>query len=120
MFEIVINNKKSIYEQIIDGIKADIMSGTYPPGAKLPSVRDLSAQLTVNPNTIQKAYKELENQGWIYTASGLGCFVSEKERDIDEKQLANLYEELKHTISQLVFLGVTKDEIIQKIGGEKL
>lgn len=119
MFEIDIKTKKSIYEQVIDGIKADIMSGEYAPGAKLPSVRDLSSRLTVNPNTIQKAYKELEAQGWIFTASGLGCFVSEDERPRDERAVAALYEELGKIAEQLRFLGESENEIITKLGGAR-
>lgn len=117
MFEIDVKSRKSIYEQVVDGIKADIMAKNYAPGAKLPSVRDLSSKLTVNPNTIQKAYRELENQGWIYTVSGLGCFVSEEERPIDDRKLAELYDQLKGTLRELNFLGVSKDEIIETIMG---
>lgn len=117
MFEIDFKSRKSIYEQVIDGIKADIMACNYGPGVKLPSVRDLSAKLTVNPNTIQKAYRELENQGWIYTVSGLGCFVSEEERPKNEKELAALYDQLSETIKQLRYLGETEEVILEKIRG---
>lgn len=115
MFDIDIKSRKSIYEQIVDGIKNDIVSGFYVPGAKLPSVRDLSSRLTVNPNTIQKAYRELESQKWIYTVSGLGCFVSENERVKDESQIEELYYQIKCLLTQLKYLGEEKAEIEDRI-----
>ena len=116
MFEIDIKSRKSIYEQIIDGVKSDIVSGFYKPGSKLPSVRDLSSRLTVNPNTIQKAYRELDSQKWIYTVSGLGCFVCEEERPKDTLQIENLFSELSEIIKQLNYLGVGEPEIIDRTG----
>ena len=78
MFQLDLRGNKSIYEQIIDKFKEFIMRGTMKQGEKMPSVRELSKTLGVNPNTIQKAYRELERQGYIYTASGIGTFVADK------------------------------------------
>jgi len=125
MKEIDLKSKLSIYEQIVDGIKEDIVSGVLSVDCKLPSVRDLSARLTVNPNTIQKAYKELESQGWIYSVSGLGNFVSAAERSINPKQIEALYDEIKASVKQLRYLGVSEADItnrlneISKGGSEK-
>ena len=79
MFQPDLRSRKSIYAQIVDKLREEILSGVLKPDEKLPSVRDLSRMLTVNPNTIQKAYRELERQHYIYTASGLGTFVEKKE-----------------------------------------
>ena len=111
MKEIDLKSKKSIYEQIIDGIKEDIISGLLVPEAKLPSVRDLSAKLTVNPNTIQKAYRELENQGWIYSVSGLGNFVAAVERTVDPKQADDIFNAISESLKQLRFLGMSERDI---------
>ena len=77
MIQLDLKSRKSIYEQIMDGFKELITRGVLHAGDKLPSVRELSRTLTVNPNTIQKAYRQLEADRYIYTVSGLGCFVSE-------------------------------------------
>ncbi|MDR0596827.1 MAG: GntR family transcriptional regulator [Clostridiales Family XIII bacterium] len=76
MFEIDLKSHRSIYEQVVDNMKGQILAGVITPDAKLPSVRDLSKLLTVNPNTVQKAFRELERQGYIYTVAGKGTFAS--------------------------------------------
>lgn len=125
MKEIQLKSKKSIYEQVIDGIKEDIVSGVLCAKEKLPSVRDLSAKLTVNPNTIQKAYKQLEKEGWIYSVSGLGNFVSESERKENPLEIEKLYEGIAASLKQLRFLGVSEKDILYRInefvkGGSEL
>ncbi len=115
MFQLDLRSKKSIYEQIVDGIKGLIVSGELKANDRLPSVRDLSAQLTVNPNTIAKAFRSLESQGWIYTVSGRGCFVSESMQSPDAEQAGKLYAELEVAIRELLFMGNGEDEIISRI-----
>lgn len=115
MFQLNLKNRKSIYEQIVDGCKEMIVKGEAKPGEKLPSVRDMSAKLTVNPNTIQKAYAKLEADGWIYMVPGRGAFVSETRKDADEKQLNDIYAQLQELISQLVYLGEGREEIQSRI-----
>ncbi len=66
---------RPIYTQICDGIREQILSGILRPDDKLPSVRELATQLTINPNTIQRAYRELEMEGWVASVPGKGCFV---------------------------------------------
>ena len=111
MFQLDLKSKKSIYEQIVDGIKEMIISGEYKVDDKLPSVRDLSAQLTVNPNTIQKAFKALEAQGWIYTVTGRGCFVSESAKTIDRAQTSELFNSIAGSVRELLYLGLSIEEI---------
>ena len=112
MFQLDLKSRRSIYEQVIDGVKEQIMTGVLPAGSRLPSVRDLSKTLTVNPNTVQKAYRELEHQGYIYTVTGLGCFVGEPHsHQIDMRRVARIKEELALNVRELRYLGITADEI---------
>lgn len=73
MFELDVRSRKAIYEQLVDKVKEMIVYGILKPDEQLPSVRALSTQLTVNPNTIQKAYRELEREGYIYSLKGKGA-----------------------------------------------
>ncbi len=112
MFQLDLKSRTSIYEQIVDNIKELILSGVLQAEEKLPSVRELSRTLTVNPNTIQKAYRELEYQGFVYTVSGLGTFVAEKdEGKPDPKRLEAVREEAKRLVMEMVFIGMSENEI---------
>jgi len=115
MFSLDLKSKKSIYEQIVDGIKHMIISGEYKTDDKLPSVRDLSAQLTVNPNTIQKAFKSLENQGWIYTVTGRGCFVSDNNKAAGAAQTSEHFERIASSVRELLYLGLSIEEIKETV-----
>lgn len=111
MIQLDLRGNKSIYEQIIDKFKELIMRGTMKQGDKMPSVRELSRTLGVNPNTIQKAYRELERQGYIYTAAGVGTFVADK-KDItpDDEELKKAGAAVGEAFSQLLFLGLDYDK----------
>ena len=76
MISLDYRDSKSIYEQIVMGFRELIINGILKPDEQLPSVRELSISLTVNPNTVQKAYKQLETDGYIYSIKGKGNFVS--------------------------------------------
>ncbi len=123
MFQLDLRGNKSIYEQIIDKFKEFIMRGTMKQGEKMPSVRELSKTLGVNPNTIQKAYRELERQGYIYTASGIGTFVADKNTiRPDEDELKKARENIAEAFSQLLLLGLSRDEaraVVNEIIKEK-
>jgi GntR family transcriptional regulator len=110
-----LKSRKSIYEQVVDNVKELIVTGIMPAESKLPSVRELSRTLTVNPNTVQKAYRELEHQGYIYTVTGLGCFVAVREEtQIDEKRVKEIMEELDLLIRELMYLGIVPEDIKKK------
>ena len=112
MFQLDLKSRKSIYEQIIDKMKELIVTGVLPPEEKIPSVRELAGMLTVNPNTIQKAYRELEQQGYVYTASGLGSFVAPPEsRKLDSGRLSEITDRLRDDLRDLTYLGLTFSEI---------
>lgn len=116
MFQLDVKGRKSIYEQVVDNLKELIVSGVLAENEKLPSVRELSGQLTVNPNTVQKAYRELERQGYVYTTSGLGTFVSEKgDRKLDTHKLGEVISLLRANIRELNYLGLTRDEALAEI-----
>lgn len=116
MFQVDMKSRKSIYEQVVDNIKELIVTGILSAESKLPSVRELSKTLTVNPNTVQKAYRELEHQGYIYTVTGLGCFVKERdEMQFDEKRFSQVSDDLKFAVKELMFMGITSDEVKEKV-----
>lgn len=104
MIRLDYKNDKPLHEQITHGIKELIISGVLKKDDQLPSVRDLSVELTVNPNTVQRAYKTLEADGIIYSIRGKGNFVSGVP-DADRKTIDGLYATLKETISELAYFG---------------
>ncbi|MDD4565681.1 MAG: GntR family transcriptional regulator [Eubacteriales bacterium] len=112
MFQIDLKSRKSIYEQIVDNVKELIMTGMLNAEDRLPSVRELSKTLTVNPNTIQKAYRELEYQGYLYTVAGLGTFVaSHTGLPVDDKKISEIKGRLQENIRELFYLGYSLNKI---------
>ena len=83
MIGIDLQNRKPIYEQVVERFQTLIVSGVLEPDSQMPSVRSLAMELSINPNTIQKAYGVLEQEGYIYPVKGRGNFVSKKEDFID-------------------------------------
>ena len=100
-----------------DGLRRLIVSGSLPLGEKLPSVRELSTQLTINPNTIQRAYHELESEGYIVSVPGKGSFCAQFSPQSDPRR-EELLARLEETVRELRWLGVSEEEIIEKIGGD--
>ena len=115
MIKLDLRAKKSIYEQIVDGFKEEIVTGKLSPGDQLPSVRDLSARLTVNPNTIQKAFRALEASGYIYSVAGRGNFVSEQINAASDSQKEEIYTKIASAVDELRYLGVKTEEIAQRL-----
>lgn len=116
MFQIDSKSRKSIYEQVVDNIKELIMRNVLPPQSKLPSVRELSKLLLINPNTVQKAYKELERQGYIYTSAGLGTFVSKIDTNVlDMQKFKDIMEHIRFYIEELHYIGLTDAEILKAV-----
>jgi GntR family transcriptional regulator len=112
VFQLDLKSRKSIYEQVVDNVKELIIAGILKSEEKIPSVRELSKTLTVNPNTIQKAYRELEYQGYIYTVSGLGTFVSSPDGlPTDEKKVNEVKAHLRENIKELFFIGCSQARI---------
>ncbi len=114
---VTINYKdgRPFYEQVKEDIRRLVVSGAVSPGEKLPSVRELAAQLAINPNTIQRAYRELEAEGYIVSVPGKGSFVAAREEN--DPRRAELLDKLKETVRELTWLGMSAEEICAEIGG---
>lgn len=118
MFGIALNNKSPIHEQVSERITELVLSGILEPDSQLPSVRELAGELGVNPNTVQRAYGELEKMGITYSVTGKGRFVtSDIEKAKNAKKRENL-EKLKIEIKKAIDSGITKDDIIKVLEGE--
>lgn len=114
MIHLDYRDTRPIYSQIIDSVKDQIAAGILQAGERLPSVRELAAQLAINPNTIQRSYRALESDGWIVTVPGKGCFVS-ANGNCQEQERQRLLDQLAETCAALTALGMTREEICQQI-----
>ena len=111
MIVIDYQNRKPIYEQIVERFQMLIVRGVLEPDSQMPSVRSLATELSINPNTIQKAYTILEQQGYIYPVKGRGNFVSDG-RNLVEQKKENFFQKLRIVIREGIELGVTKEECV--------
>ena len=109
---------RPIYSQIIDGFREQITAEVLKPGDKLPSVRDLAAELAINPNTIQRAYRQLELEGWLVSIQGKGCFVS-GEMSIRQRESDRLLKEFDKLVSQLARCGIDRRALIARLEKEE-
>jgi len=113
LFQLDLKSRKPICDQVVDNLRGLIVSGALAPDEKLPSVRELSKVLTVNPNTIQKAYRQLENLQYTYTVPGLGTFVAElKETPPDPQKISAIKNRISGDIMELLFLGLRRQDIL--------
>ena len=109
MIHLDYRDARPIYAQIIDGIREQIAAGALRPGDRLPSVRELASSLAINPNTIQRAYGQLEAEGYILSVSGKGTFVAELQ-DQNHLRRTELEEKLRPLRDELRSLGMTAQE----------
>ncbi|MCH5250665.1 MAG: GntR family transcriptional regulator [Lachnospiraceae bacterium] len=107
---------RPIYEQVAEKFKTLILKGVLQPDEQMPSVRNLAMELSINPNTIQKAYSELEREGFIYTVKGRGNFVTGSDHLLTERQKSCLEQILK-LVEEAMEYGIGKEEIIAQIQG---
>lgn len=118
MFQINLRSPQSIYEQIVGNIKELIVRGVLEEDSELPSIRELSRSLTVNPNTVQKAFKELEREGFIYKVKGRGTFVSPRhETKIDPAAVKKISADIRNSVQELCYLGLPQEEIRTLVAG---
>ncbi|MBN2455287.1 MAG: GntR family transcriptional regulator [Sedimentisphaerales bacterium] len=113
-FRIDYGSGRPVYQQIIDQVKRDIALGRLEKGEKLPTVRQLAAQIAINPNTIVKAYRQLEREGIIITKAGSGAFVSSIDTNLTisvRKKI--IHKELERTIVEAIHMQITKDTLSQ-------
>ncbi len=120
VIQLNLRDTRPIYEQIKDSFSKLIISGAMAADEKLPSVRTLASELSINPNTIQRAYNELEAEGYVYSVAGKGSFVNGEKKQ-DNRRRDELKGEFRQTTSELLFLGATEEELIGivKEEGEK-
>mgnify|MGYP004522768451 CR=1 FL=1 len=119
--EYIFDNERPIYIQLVEMIRIDIVSGKFKKGQKLPSVRELALIMKVNPNTMQKALAELENEKLIYTERTNGKFVTEDEKMIEKtkKQLAQ--EKVNNYLNSMESIGISYESAVkylQELGGK--
>ena len=111
MIHLDYRDARPIYTQIIDGFKEQISTGVLQSGEKLPSVRELAGELAINPNTIQRAYAELEAEGYIYSVAGKGSFVSAGDGE-HARRIAELTQQLRPLVEELKSLGCTREQLL--------
>ena len=107
----ILDDTRPIYLQIEDLIKTNIIAGVYQPGQKLPSVRDLAAEASVNPNTMQKALTELERCGLVYTQRTSGRFITEDISKMTELKEQLAREQIQLFLKNMEQLGLSRDDI---------
>ncbi|NMA65071.1 MAG: GntR family transcriptional regulator [Clostridiaceae bacterium] len=115
MIVVDLRSSKPIYEQIRDNIKQLIITGAIKQDERLPSIREIAQSTSINPNTIQKALRELETEGFVYTVPGKGSFVAPRPKEINSERIDELYNMIKSIIAELIFLGAKENEIIEFI-----
>ena len=118
MFGITLNNRKPIHEQLTERITELVLSGVLEAEAPLPSVREMAAELGVNPNTVQRAYSELERAGVTYSVSGKGRFVTHDTAAVKDARKKEEMKRLGESVRELERLGCERDEILRE--GEKI
>lgn len=114
MIPIDFKDARPIYEQVVERYKLLILKGVIGADEKIPSVRSLAVELSINPNTIQRAYAELERQGYIYTVKGKGNFVAESSTLLDEYK-KEIIGQFKQLLGTAFSVGMTGDEIIKEV-----
>ncbi|MDR1000780.1 MAG: GntR family transcriptional regulator [Clostridiales bacterium] len=114
MVQIDLKSRKPIYEQIVDNMKRLILSGAIGTNDKIPSVRELAKNLAVNPNTIHKAYRELENKGYLYSVIGQGNYVAQVDKHGD-MEVERLYSSLVSIVRELILYGQNPKHVLYKV-----
>ena len=102
-------DSRPLYQQVKDSLRRMMLTGLLEPDEKLPSVRSLATQLAINPNTIQRAYSQLETEGYVYTVSGRGTFVCEV-REQNRQRRAEVTARVQPLMEELRDLGMTREE----------
>lgn len=117
MIHLDYRDSRPIYEQVRDGLRHLMVTQVMAPGDKLPSVRALAGELAINPNTIQRAYAELEQEGYVVSVTGKGSFVAE-QGDQNEGRRLELLGKMKPMVAELKNLGATEDDLLRLWRGE--
>lgn len=115
MFELDLRSRLPIYEQLVEKIKELIICNVLKADEKLPTIRELASELSINPNTIQKAYRELEHRAYIYTVPGKGNFVSTTIVENNTLRLSGLRNDFRKLVAEMLYLGIPKEDLIIQI-----
>jgi len=115
MIQLNYRDSKPIYEQVKDGFRRLIVQGVMEVDEKLPSVREMASSLAINPNTIQRAYRELEQEGYLYAVAGRGSFVAGVPEDNSARK-EELFTILDAAVEELFYLQTAEEEIHQRVG----
>ncbi len=116
MININYRDPRPIYEQVKEGFRQLILSSVLPADEKMPSVRELATSLAINPNTIQRAYKELEAEGYICSVPGKGSFVCDRSRVLDTRK-QELLEAFEVLTEELCSLGYSREDLAEIVRG---
>ncbi len=108
-----------IYLQVMEGLKMKIMNGTLRPGDKIASVREFALELGVNPNTVQRAFIELEREGFIRTERAVGRYVADNQKLIDDCKKQQVKQEVHQFVERMKMLGMSKADIIKYLDEEE-
>ena len=111
MLSINYKDPRPIYVQVCDALRQLILSGAIAPGEKLPSVRELAASLAINPNTIQRSYRELERLGLIHAVPGKGAFAATDDTAA-QRRTQELTDTLTAAVQELKLLGVSREDVL--------
>ena len=115
MFNLDYQSRLPIYEQIVEQFERYIAYGVLKPKEQVPSIRELAASLGINPNTVKKAYEELEKRGAIVTISTKGTFVTDNINEVVKGKIQDKLNLIKENIKELEKLGMTKEEILKEL-----
>lgn len=119
MIRIATGDARPIGKQIVDGIRMKIATGELSPGDQLPSVRGLAQQLTINPNTVAKAYTELTTEGWLDSRQGLGLYVAPLRQRLSDAERERRFDDaVQRFVHDVVPLNVTVDEVQTRMAAE--
>lgn len=119
MFLWQFDNDKPIYKQLVEKLETWIINGTYPPGSKLPSVRELAEESGVNPNTMQRALQELEAKGFVYTKRTSGRFVTDNHKIIEEGKASLAHTRIHTFLKEMNEIGIPFNQVIEYIRKEE-
>ena len=114
MIHLDYRDSRPIYEQVKDGFRKLILQGILKKDDKIPSVRETATSLTINPNTIQRAYRELEQEGFIYSVAGKGSFVAGIP-DLTPQKREDALKMFNQFLDELLYMGITKEELIKYV-----
>lgn len=114
MISLNYRDARPIYEQVKDGLRQLVMTGALQPGDRLPSVRTLASLLAINPNTIQRAYESLEQEGYLYTVAGKGSFAAPPS-DIHAGRRDQLFRQFDEAARELLFLGTSREALCDRL-----